>query len=114
MAAVACGAVLAVAEEGLRFQHGEIDGKEMWCAIGRRIAEAGLAGTVVSLLFSAVAMAFPALLPVLGFLIVPLLVLGFAVFGARLAAAGRGWFDVWQTSRPLSQRWSGLVPSLAY
>ena len=81
----------------------------MWRAIGRRIAEAGAAGTVVSLVFSAVAMAFPALLPVLGFLIVPLAVLGFAVVGQRLAEAGRGWFEVWQTSRPLSQQWSSLA-----
>ncbi|MCY4506978.1 MAG: hypothetical protein OXG35_08470 [Acidobacteria bacterium] len=101
LAAGAVTAVLAVTEEALRFQRREIDEAGMWRAIGLRIAKAAVVGAAVAGLITAVAMAFPALLPVLWWLMVPLAVLGFAVYGKRLAMAGAGWYELWKSDQPL-------------
>lgn len=104
-------AVLAVTEESLRFQRGELDEARMWRAIGLRIAKAAIAGAAVAGLVTAVAMVFPVLLKVLAPLVVGLAVLGFAVYGKRLAKAGAGWYEVWKHQQPLRplavQRWLG-------
>lgn len=101
LAAAAVAAVLAVTEEALRFQRDELDEAGMWRAIGSRIAKAGVAGAAVAGLITAVAMAFPALLKVLAPLAVGLAVLGFAVYGKRLAKAGVGWYEQWKSEQPL-------------
>ena len=88
VAGAAVAAVLAVLEEALRFQRGELDEAGMWHAIGLRIAKAGIAGAAVAGLVTAIAMAFPTLLRVLAPLLVVLAVLGFAVYGKRLVKAG--------------------------
>ena len=101
LAAGAVAAVLAITEEALRYQGSEIDEAEMWYAIGLRIAKSAAAGAAVAGLVTAVAVAFPALLKVLGWLVVPLAVLGFSVYGKRLAEAGAGWYEVWKRQQPL-------------
>ena len=100
-AAAALAAVLAVTEEALRFQQGEIDEPEMWRVIGLRIGKAGVAGAAVAGLITAVAMVFPALLAVLGWLVMPLAVLGFAVYGKQLLSAGSDWYEFWKSEAPL-------------
>ena len=101
LAGAAVAAVLAVLEEALKFQRGELDEAGMWDAIGLRIAKAGIAGAAVAGLVTAVAVAFPALLRVLAPLVVGLAVLGFAVYGKRLVKAGAGWYEVWKCKQPL-------------
>ena len=59
LATAAVSVVLAVTEEALRFQRGEIDEAGMWRVIGTRIAKAGVASAAVAGLVTTVAMAFP-------------------------------------------------------
>ena len=73
----------------------------MYAAIGREIAVAGITGAAIGGLAVAAALAFPALLPAMTVIAVPLMVLGFAVVGVRLVKAGRGWYQVWVEGQPL-------------
>ena len=69
-AGAAVAAVVAVLEEALRFQRGELDEAGMGHALGLRIAKAGIAGAAVAGLVTANAMALPTLLKVLAPLLV--------------------------------------------
>ena len=62
---------------------------------------AGISGAAVSGLLAALAMAFPATVPVMSFLLVPLMVIGFSVLGLRLARLGKGWYEVYLSEQPL-------------
>ena len=93
--------VVAVMDYGLRYQKGEITEDEMYVAIGKEIALAGITGAAVSGLVTAMALAFPALMPVLAVISVPLMVIGFSVMGVRLVTLGKGWYQVYVSEQPL-------------
>ena len=98
-AAVAC--VLACLEEGLGYQRGEITRNEMYARIGRAVAKASAAGAAVSGLMATVALAFPALIPVVAPLMLPLAVLGLCAVGGKVVCLGKGWYELYQeVSRP--------------
>ena len=88
--AAAMAAVVAVLEYGLLYQRGEITEGEMYRAIVKSVVTAGISGAAVSGLLAAMAIAFPPLIPVVAFLCVPTIVIGFAVLGSRLAVLGKG------------------------
>ena len=98
-AAVAC--VLACLEEGLAYQRGKITRNEMYARIGRAVAKASAAGAAVSGLMATVALAFPALIPVVAPLMLPLAVLGLCAVGGKVVCLGKGWYELYQeASRP--------------
>lgn len=99
--AAAIMAVVAVLEYGLQYQKGEITEDEMYRAIGKAIAMAGLSGAAVAGLVTAMALAFPAIMPVLSALSVPLMVIGFSVMGVKLVTLGKGWYEVYMSDQPL-------------
>ncbi len=99
--AAAMAAVVAVLECGLLYQRGEITEGEMYRAIVRSVVTAGVSGAAVSGLLAAMAIAFPPLIPVVAFLCVPSMVIGFAVLGSRLAVIGKGWHQVYLSEQPL-------------
>ena len=47
------------------------------------------------------ALAFPAIMPVLSALSVLLMVIGFSVLGIRLVTLGKGWYEVYMSDQPL-------------
>ena len=94
-------AVVAVLEYGLQYQKGEITEDEMYRAIGKSIAVAGISGAAVSGLITAMALAFPAIMPVLAMMSVPLMIIGFSVMGAKLVTLGKGWYEVYMNDQPL-------------
>lgn len=99
--AAAIMAVVAVLEYGLQYQKGEIAEDEMYRAIGKAIAMAGLSGAAVAGLVTAMALSFPAIMPVLTAISVPLMVIGFSVIGAKLVTLGKGWYEVYVSEQPL-------------
>ena len=99
--AAAIMSVVAVLEYGLEYQKGEITEDEMYRAIGKAIAMAGLGGAAVAGLVTAMALSFPAIMPVLTAISVPLMVIGFSVIGARLVTLGKGWYEVYVSEQPL-------------
>lgn len=101
LTAAAIAAVMAVLEYGLQYQRREISEKELYRAIGKSILAAGISGAAVSGLLAAMAMAFPAAVPVISFLLIPLMVIGFSVLGLRLARLGKGWYEVYLSEQPL-------------
>ena len=101
LTAAAIAAVMAVLEYGLQYQRREITEDELYRAIGKSILAAGISGAAVSGLLAAMAMAFPATVPVMSSLLVPLMVIGFAVLGLRLARLGKGWYEVYLGEQPL-------------
>ena len=101
LTAAAIAAVMAVLEYGLQYQRREITEDELYRAIGKSIMAAGISGAAVSGLLAAMAMAFPATVPVMSFLLVPLMVIGFSVLGLRLARLGKGWYEVYLSEQPL-------------
>ena len=101
LTAAAIAAVLAVLEYGLQYQRREITEGELYRAIGKSILAAGISRAAVSGLLAAMAMAFPATVPVISFLLIPLMVIGFSVLGLRLARLGKGWYEVYLSEQPL-------------
>ena len=101
LTAAAIAAVMAVLEYGLQYQRREITEKELYRSIGKSIMAAGISGAAVSGLLAAMAMAFPATVPVISFLLIPLMVIGFSVLGLRLARLGKGWYEVYMSEQPL-------------
>ena len=101
MISAAIMAVVAVLEYGLQYQKGEITEDEMYAAIGKAIAMAGLSGAAVAGLVTAMALTFPAIVPVLATLSVPLMVIGFSVMGAQLVTLGKGWYEFYVSEQPL-------------
>ena len=101
LTAAAIAAVMAVLEFGLQYQRREITEGELYRAIGRSILAAGISGAAVSGLLAAMAMAFPATVPVISSLLIPLMVIGFSVLGLRLARVGKGWYEVYLSEQPL-------------
>ena len=93
-AVVAC--VLACLEEGLAYQRGEITRNEMYARIGRVVAKATAAGAAVSGLMATAALAFPALIPVVAPLMLPLAVLGLCAVGGKVVCLGKGWYELYQ------------------
>ena len=101
LTAAAIAAVMAVLEYGLQYQRREITEDELYRAIGKSVMAAGISGAAVSGLLAAMAMAFPATVPVMSSLLVPLMVIGFSVLGLRLARLGKGWYEVYISEQPL-------------
>ena len=101
LTAAAIAAVMAVLEYGLQYQRREISEDELYRAIGKSILAAGISGAAVSGLLAAMAMAFPATVPVISSLLIPLMVIGFSVLGLRLARLGKGWYEVYMSEQPL-------------
>ncbi len=101
LTAAAIAAVMAVLEYGLQYQRREISERELYRAIGKSILAAGISGAAVSGLLAAMAMAFPATVPVISSLLIPLMVIGFSVLGLRLAKLGKGWYEVYLSEQPL-------------
>ena len=101
LTAAAIAAVMAVLEYGLQYQRREISEEELYRAIGKSILAAGISGAAVSGLLAAMAMAFPATVPVISSLLIPLMVIGFSVLGLRLARLGKGWYEVYLSEQPL-------------
>lgn len=101
LTAAAIAAVMAVLEYGLQYQRREITEEELYRAIGKSIMAAGISGAAVSGLLAAMAMAFPATVPVISSLLIPLMVIGFSVLGFRLARLGKGWYEVYLSEQPL-------------
>lgn len=99
--AAAMAAVVAVLEYGLLYQRGDITEGEMYRAIVKSVVTAGISGAAVSGLLAAMAIAFPPLIPVVAFLCVPTMVIGFAILGSRLAVLGKGWYRVYLSEQPL-------------
>ena len=93
-AAVAC--VLACLEEGLAYQRGEITRGEMYARIGRAVAKASALGAAVSGLMATVALAFPALIPLVAPLMLPIAVLGLFAVGGKVVCLGKGWYELYQ------------------
>ena len=101
LTAAAIAAVMAVLEYGLQYQRREITEGELYRAIGKSILAAGISGAAVSGLLAAMAMAFPATVPVISSLLIRLMVIGFSVLGLRLARVGKGWYEVYLSEQPL-------------
>lgn len=101
LTSAAIAGVVAVLEYGLEHQKGEISEKEMYRGIGKTVQVAGISGAAISGLVAATAMAFPATIPVVSALAVPLMVIGFAVLGVRLAKVGKGWYQFFASEQPL-------------
>jgi len=94
-------ATVAVLELGLQYQQGEITAEEMYLEFGKTVGAAGLAGAAVSGLVTAMALAFPPIIPVVTVISVPLAIVGFSVLGSRLINAGKGWYEVFIEESPL-------------
>ena len=101
LTAAAISGVVAVFEYGLQFQRGEISESELYRAIGKTVQAAGISGAAVSGLVVAMGMAFPATIPVVSALSVPLMVIGFSVLGVRLVRVGKDWYEVYLSEQPL-------------
>ena len=101
LTAAAIAAVMAVLEYGLQYQRREITEKDLYRAIGKSVMAAGISGAAVSGLLAAMAMAFPATVPVISSLLIPLMVIGFSVLGFRLARLGKGWYEFYLSEQPL-------------
>ena len=91
-AAATSMAVVAVLKYRLEYLKGEITEDEMYAGIGKNIAAAGISGVAVSGLITAMALAFPALIPVLATISVPLIVIGFSVMGIKIVTLGKEWY----------------------
>ena len=91
-AAVAC--VLACLEHGLAYQRGEIDLDEMRRRVARAVVLAAAVGAAVAGIMTVVALAFPAVIPVAGPLMLPLAVLGLCATGGKVVQLGMGWYEV--------------------
>ncbi len=94
-------ATVAVLELGLQYQQGEITAEEMYLEFGKTVGAAGLAGAAVSGLVTAMALAFPPIIPVVTVISVPLAIVGFSVLGSRLVRAGKDWYEVFMEESPL-------------
>ena len=101
LTAAAIAGVMAVLEYGLQYQRGDISEGELYQAIGKTVLVAGISGAAISSLVVAMAMAFPATIPVVTALAVPLMVIGFSVLGVRLVKVGKGWYKVYLSEQPL-------------
>jgi len=94
-------ATVAVLELGLQYQQGEITAEEMYLEFGKTVGAAGVTGAAISGLVTAMALAFPAIIPVVTVISVPLAIVGFSVLGSRLIRAGKGWYEVFIEESPL-------------
>lgn len=92
-AAAAFMAVVAILEYRLEYLKCEITEDEMYASIGKTIATAGISGVTVSGLITAMALTFPALIPVLASISVPLIVIGFSAMGIKIVTLGKEWYE---------------------
>ncbi len=93
--------VVAALELGLQWQQGEIDKDQFVVELGKTIGAAGLTGAAISGLVTAMALAFPVLIPVIGYISVPLAVVGFAALTAKVVSVGKGWYNTFLKNLPL-------------
>lgn len=101
---VASGLVLAtvaVLEYGLQYQKGEITLKEMQLEIAKVTGISVGIGAGISGLVTAMALSFPAIIPVVTVISVPLAIVGFSLLTPRLIEAGKGWYEVFLEKSPL-------------
>ena len=101
--AISAGLLAAVAamELGLQWQKGEITRQAFYFELGKTIGAAGVAGAAVSGLVTAMALAFPPLIPVVTVVSVPLAIVGFSLLTTRLIRAGKEWFQAFLQRGPL-------------
>ena len=96
-AAFAC--VISCLEFGLDYQRGKIDQEEMYRKIGLAIARSAGVGAAVLGIVSAVALAFPEVIPVALPLILLLAAAGFCIVGRKLVDLGKGWYEFYWEAR---------------
>ena len=89
-AAVSC--VISCLELGLDYQRGEITREEFYRNIRREVAKSAVVGGSVAGILTAVALMFPALIPVAVHLVMPLMVLGLCAVGCKVVRLGKGWY----------------------
>ena len=92
-AAAALIAVVAVLEYRLNYLKGEISEDEMYAGIRKTISAAGISGVAISGLITAMALSFPALIPMLATISVPLMVIGFSMMGIKVVTLGKEWYE---------------------
>ena len=95
-AAVSCA--VACLEHGLEYQRGDIDRDEMYRRIGSAVARSAAGGAAVSGVMTALALAFPVLIPLAAPLLLPLAALGAGVVGLKIARLGKGWYELYRES----------------
>ena len=101
LTAAAIAGAVAVLEYGLLYQKGEISEHELYRGIGKAVLVAGISGAAISGLIVAMTMPFPAMIPIVSALLVPLMVIGFSVLGMRLVRVGKGWYEVYKSEQPI-------------
>lgn len=92
-AAAASMAVVAILEYRLEYMKGEITEDEMYAGIGKTIAAAGISGVAIAGLITAMVLTFPALIPALATISVPLIIVGFSIMGIKIVKLGKEWYE---------------------
>ncbi len=103
-AAAAVIAVVAVLDYRLNYLKGEITEDEMYAGIGKTITAAGISGVAISGLITAMALSFPALIPMLATISVPLMVIGFSMIGVKLVTLGKEWYEYYNMAEMKKMR----------
>lgn len=86
-------AVVAALEYRLMYLKGEITEDEMYTSISKAIAAAGVSGVAISGLITAMALTFPALIPLLASVSVPLIIIGLSMMGIKVVTLGKEWYE---------------------
>ena len=89
--AAAVEAVFAMLEEGLRYYKGEITKDELMKRVAKQSARAGVSGALVGGALTAIALAFPATIPIIAALAWPLAAAGSLALGSRAYKALAEW-----------------------
>ena len=93
-AAVSC--VISCLEHGLEYQRNNIGRDEMLRRIRLEVVRSAAIGAAVSGIVSAVALAYPALIPLAAHVILVLAILGFCVVGNKVVRLGKGWYELYR------------------
>ena len=95
-AAVSC--VLSSLKFGLEYQRGNIDRDTMYRSIGLETGKSAVVGAAILGIVSALALKFPAIIPLALPLILLLAAVGFCIVGHKLVGLGRGWYELYRES----------------
>ena len=103
--------VFAVMEHGLQYYDGEISRAELYTQVWERLAASGLAAVAIVGIVTGLAILFPAFLPVLGALALPLAVVNFILIGHRFYTLATEWvkrvglapvLDAWNKAKEIT------------
>ena len=103
--------VFAVMEHGLQFYDGEISRAELYVEVWKRLAASGLAAVFIVGIVTGLAIVFPALLPILGSMALPLAVANFVFIGHRFYTLATEWvnrvglapiLDAWNNAKEIA------------